>query len=370
LFTLSGGRIFNNSSERGGGVFNETDANFTMTAGEIFNNTASQWGGGVSAAGILTMTGGVIYGNSAPHGGGIFARNTVSITDGIIRNNTATLEGGGIYMHDLNQLTGTNVTFSNNIAEEAYWLQNVSDTVIYNPGIPITAGDLKALTAIPQVGYASLSASPAASTPFIYPYNNYDVNFVGVETPIVCPDTVSDDEGNKYVVVKLAGLCWTSNLKATKYAASMGGADIPFAKPYNNSIENAHIFGSLYTWNSAVGNLTGSILVQGICPDGWHIPSQAEWNLLNQFPAEDLKSFDYWIIPGGTNATKFDARPAGKYNGTADKFVDLYGATAYWSCNEVAGQTAIASVLSYYCNDIQNEITLKMDGLSVRCVMD
>jgi uncharacterized protein (TIGR02145 family) len=191
-----------------------------------------------------------------------------------------------------------------------------------------------------------------------------------------CPASIPDDEGNVYNVTKLAGLCWTENLKATKYAVNLGEGVIPFAKPYHSSLHSDtayhfDTFGLLYDWYSAMG-LPGSrsLPVQGICPQGWHIPSEEEWTLLNAFPAEELKSTEYWLTPG-TDTHGFDARPAGWFNSATQRFEDLYGFTGWWSTQENStAETAFSFTFTYYCDSITEEVKSKHDGLSVRCVMD
>jgi uncharacterized protein (TIGR02145 family) len=197
----------------------------------------------------------------------------------------------------------------------------------------------------------------------------------------VCPETIEDEEGNTYTVTPLAGLCWTSNLKSTQY---VGGAEIAWAKPYTSTVYpneeyNKTTFGLLYTWYSAVGVPEGSTElptpdefgnIQGICPDGWHVPSQEEWDRLNAFSATDLKSTTLWINPG-TNATGFNAFPAGWYNGTTKRFEDLYGYTGWWSSDNAPGnRDALHYYLNYYCDSLEEKDKPKGDGLSVRCVLD
>jgi len=176
-----------------------------------------------------------------------------------------------------------------------------------------------------------------------------------------CPENAVDIEGNEYMVTSLAELCWTSNIKST---LSPDGSSIPFARAYYHTlypdtVENKAIFGLLYTWESALN----------ACPAGWRLPTQDEWNLLSAYPAEDLKSEQYWLVPG-TNVTGFDARPAGKYSGELDKFVDLYGFTSYWASNSNPSLYANSLTFLYYCDYVEEKPILKSDGLSVRCVED
>jgi uncharacterized protein (TIGR02145 family) len=190
----------------------------------------------------------------------------------------------------------------------------------------------------------------------------------------VCPPEIPDEEGNIYNVTKLAGLCWTENLKTTLIPGT--GEAITFAKPYTcatcpEGLED--IFGLLYTWHSAVnGGLNGDTVVQGICPEFWHIPSQEEWSLLSAFDAKSLRSKDYWIDPPGPGSDDygFDARPAGWYNSAINRYDDLYGFTGWWSCDDTQNETVTGSIITYYCNTPELEIKKKTDGLSVRCVMD
>jgi uncharacterized protein (TIGR02145 family) len=191
-----------------------------------------------------------------------------------------------------------------------------------------------------------------------------------------CPDSVSDVEGNKYKVTHLAGYCWTSNLLTTLYD---DGSIIAFANPYYHYLYpdihfNKETFGLLYTWFSAVGvseDFSGGLydVVQGICPDGWHIPSQAALDLLKRYPASDLKSVNYWLIPG-FDTYGFDARPAGRYNGLIDRYENLYGYTGWWASDVNPGIIANYYTLAYYCVILENNFTKRADALSVRCIMD
>ena len=203
-----------------------------------------------------------------------------------------------------------------------------------------------------------------------------DTCYFNVFVERVCPLISSPDgDGNTYPVTEVAGLCWSSNLKTTTYT---NGEEIPFAKPYFSSIyddieTNTNIFGLLYTWYSAVGNGTvdQNGFLQGICPEGWHIPAQAEFNQLNIWVAKDLKSIDHWVKPG-TNLSGFDSRGAGKYLAATGEYIDLYGYTGYWASDAEEGALAPHISLTYYydnCDFKEGEIS-KDDGLSVRCVWD
>jgi uncharacterized protein (TIGR02145 family) len=210
-----------------------------------------------------------------------------------------------------------------------------------------------------------------------YYYGIPDTCEFTVYVVMACPKTVDDIELNTYTVTPLLGLCWTSNIASTLYSDEIS---IAFANPYYsmiypNTVANKNLFGLLYTWFSAVrlpegraGNSTG--FVQGICPEGWHVPLKSEWNLLEIYEVQMLRSEHHWIAPG-TNETDFTSLPAGMYKATMGRYVDLYAATGYWASEESINKAnAHYFMMNYYCNSTQILDIPKIDALSVRCVMD
>jgi uncharacterized protein (TIGR02145 family) len=187
-----------------------------------------------------------------------------------------------------------------------------------------------------------------------------------------CPPDTADGEGNRYNVTSLVGLCWTDNLRPTTYTCS--DEEIPFAKAYTcadcpDGLKE--IFGLLYDWYSAT-NAEGTD-PNCICPEGFRLPTRAEWNLLNRYATSQLRSEFYWLTPPapGTDDFGFDARPAGWYNGVLERFQDLYGFAGWWAIDDIPGtETATSFIINYYCSEIKEEVRKKTDGLSVRCVLD
>ncbi len=111
-------------------------------------------------------------------------------------------------------------------------------------------------------------------------------------------ETVTDIDLNVYQTVQIGDQIWMAeNLKTTRYA---DGSDIPLVEGsvewdaltatgkaycwYDNSTTNRDIYGGLYTWSAAMNGAASSEAnpsgVQGVCPDGWHLPSDAEWKEL------------------------------------------------------------------------------------------
>lgn len=109
-----------------------------------------------------------------------------------------------------------------------------------------------------------------------------------------------DYEGNSYSTVEIGNQIWTAeNIKSTKYSNgttlingnNAGNIENNFTAKYyfsyQNSENNSEIYGKLYTWaaamNGSVSTNENPSNVQGICPNGWHLPSEAEWDELRDY---------------------------------------------------------------------------------------
>ena len=221
----------------------------------------------------------------------------------------------------------------------------------------------------------------------------------------VIPNAVSDIDGNSYDAVQIGNQVWMAeNLRTTKYA---DGTTIPmgntwsYTEPYryapNNKTSNVASYGYLYNWpavmhgaSSSESNPSG---IQGICPDGWHVPSDAEWTELTNYMktqpaymasgnadhlAKALAATWGWSSSGETdapgndpttnNATGFSAPPAG---GCSGGFYYGFDASAYfWSATENNDSLACHRYLYYYRAYVGRANGDKYGGFSVRCVRD
>ena len=124
-------------------------------------------------------------------------------------------------------------------------------------------------------------------------------------------------DGQKYKICRIGNQFWMA--ENLNYKTPSG------SWYYNNdSLKYSKPCGRLYLWNTAMKNHSSSNLnpseIQGISPDGWHIPSQNEWIQLKNYlssqnmTGDDLKGkgTTYWPAPNsGTNNTLFNALPAG-----------------------------------------------------------
>ncbi len=204
--------------------------------------------------------------------------------------------------------------------------------------------------------------------------DNYDTDIASYPYSAALPDplVVTDYEGNDYNTVRVGCHCWTAeNLKSKKYA---DGEDVPNPMAYvsyehPDAAANAARYGYLYTWDDAVRaplDPDAEGYVQGVCPDGWRLPTAEEFDLLSAHSALDLMATTDWLTGGGTNATGFTALPAGKHTGY--RFENLLGEADFWSITSVSASMARCCSLIFGCNDVLQLEFDKKNGLSVRCL--
>ena len=198
-------------------------------------------------------------------------------------------------------------------------------------------------------------------------------------------------DGNQYVTVTIGSQVWMaenlayipavsapatgSDTEPHCYVYNYEGTDIAEAKATAKYIT----YGVLYNWPATMNGASSSEVnpsgVQGICPEGWHLPSHTEWIQLDDHLKHEsgkLKEAGttHWESPnlGATNEIGFTALPGG-YRLDYGAFYDigLYG--AWWSSTQLNTGYAWTWTLSY--NDGMRRIDYsKEGGLSVRCVQD
>ena len=222
-----------------------------------------------------------------------------------------------------------------------------------------------------------------------------------------CPQhpTVTDYDGNVYNTVQIGTQCWMKeNLKTSHYA---DGTYIPVADTISHSISyryfpegdssNVSTYGCLYNWAAVMNGYSASTAVpsnvQGVCPTGWHVPSAAEWIVMQDYVgaqndcqcghrsdliAKALSSTTAWesstiycspgYLPMYNNASGFSALPAGYYYGGG---YSVLGREAwFWSTDEVIENGAIYRNIHNDFANFQEVGISNYFGLSVRCLKD
>ncbi|MBM3913174.1 MAG: hypothetical protein FJ351_01880 [Sphingomonadales bacterium] len=211
--------------------------------------------------------------------------------------------------------------------------------------------------------------------------------------------TVSDVDNNTYNTVQIGTQCWTqSNLKVSKYR---NGDNIPTVLSnsywanttfgayaiYHNEPVNDGLYGKLYNHYAVTDS-------RGLCPTGWHVPSDAEWNILVKYldPNADtvcgncwqsstaggaLKSTAMQPTPGGwnspnlgaTNSSGFTALPGGlRFDNGVFNSMTNYG--YWWSSSVSSGSNAWSRDLDYDNSSIGRYSNIQAYGFSVRCCRD
>jgi uncharacterized protein (TIGR02145 family) len=194
------------------------------------------------------------------------------------------------------------------------------------------------------------------------------------ETP-----TVTDYDGNVYKTVRIGDQCWMAeNLRSRHYAdgESIGGYSV---NHYNDTV-----YGRLYNFPDVMYNDTMKALetgVQGICPDGWHIPSFYEWDKLffylgNNNAGAHLKQSgtEHWAEPNiADNLSGFNALPAGYRDNSNYDYPAIGEEANFWTCNGEPTEYHNASIIileNERSGVIQTVNNPNKYALSVRCIKD
>ncbi len=198
-----------------------------------------------------------------------------------------------------------------------------------------------------------------------------------------CPPTVTDDEGNVYNTVVIGEQCWMKeNLNIGEMIDSHEDmADNNKIEKYclENSESACNTYGGLYQWNELMCYQRDRNTSRGLCPEGWHVPSQVEWLVLinlyggieNAGGALKEQGTSHWNEPntGATNISGFTGLP-GAYRSSAGVFPFIREFGIFWSSTSENSTSAINYSL------LHNSISLGSDncdrdrGVSVRCIKD
>ena len=189
----------------------------------------------------------------------------------------------------------------------------------------------------------------------------------------------TDYDNNHYSIVQIGNQTWMAeNLKSKHYS---DGTPVSYYI-YDNDSANYLIYGSLYSWSNAMKGASGSNSnpsnVQGVCPDGWHLPSKSEWEQLSAFlgglttAGGKLKERGngHWVLPntGATDESGFCALPAGMHDFTG--IYQWFGDhCAFSSSTADLSQWEVTSIMLININPILTVGTFQpYDAVSVRCV--
>ncbi len=195
--------------------------------------------------------------------------------------------------------------------------------------------------------------------------------------------TVTDIDGNEYHTVKIGNQVWmVENLKVTKFNDgtpipnitdnnAWGALTTPGYCWYNDSISFKNTYGALYNWY--VVN-TGKI-----APQGWHVPSDAEWLTLETYlggvavAGIKMKEIgtNHWLSPNtnANNISGFTALPGGFRFSDGSSYI-LMGIIGIWWSTSLSMELPIAYYLNNNDSWLLTNTYLKTHGSSIRCIKD
>lgn len=260
---------------------------------------------------------------------------------------------------------------------------------------------------------ASITTTPAENTTYtVIGTNQYGCTGTASVTVTVIPQggqpcpgmaTITDYDNNIYNTVQIGNQCWMKeNLRTTSYSdgTPIGqGTDTSRTTAYwyypSGNSDNMSTLGLLYNWAAVMRGSASSSEnpsgVQGVCPTGWHLPSDAEWTELTDYVssqseyacngtsiyiAKALASTTGWNsfssnctignTPSDNNATGLGIVPAGYYSGNYNAATTAYCSSATeYNENYVYNRN-----IGFFSSTVNRGNLAKYTALSVRCIKD
>ncbi len=203
--------------------------------------------------------------------------------------------------------------------------------------------------------------------------------------PDVTYGSVTDIDGNNYKTIKLGTQTWMAeNLNVTTFndgtplsfireATLWKSLSTPGYSWYNyDSIS----YGGLYNWYVVNSSANGG---KNICPSGWHVPSDIEWETLIEYLGGSEvaggkikeKGSTHWFstTPAATNETGFTAIPAG-YRYYTGSYNSIRRYAYWWTSSESSSISAYCRNMNHGYNSVERTSSNKKTGFSVRCIKD
>ena len=202
-------------------------------------------------------------------------------------------------------------------------------------------------------------------------------------------DVCEDTDGNVYETVWIGEQLWMAeNLKVTHYnngdaithitnEEHWGSMDEGQYGVYDDEPTNANIYGNIYNW-AVIGD------IRGICPVGWHVPSDDEYTVLTDFLGGESVAggkmkeagLEHWnydsdqISLEATNESGFTGLPAGHRNTNSGDYIYMGFYGYFWSSTENGSDLAWRRYLFHYSSGVARDTFGKPNGFSIRCLRD
>jgi uncharacterized protein (TIGR02145 family) len=249
-----------------------------------------------------------------------------------------------------------------------------------------TPGDELLYIGYSDILHSGMLDSPATSETFIFQF----------ATNIPCPGTpIVTYEGQVYNTIQIFSQCWLKeNLNVGTMISgtqNMSNNSVIEKYCYNNELDSCTKYGGLYQWDEMM-QYTSQQGVQGICPSGWHLPTDEEWKILegavdSQYGIGDpewddiewylrgfdaglnLKSTSGWKDGGnGTDLFGFSGQPGG--DRVSGYFLDIGGYGNWWTSTGGDNSCAWFHYLDFSVPKAGMYFYYKYFGFNVRCLRD
>ena len=197
--------------------------------------------------------------------------------------------------------------------------------------------------------------------------------------------SITDIDGNIYDVVYIGTQIWMAdNLKTTKFRDGSAIPNVTESAPWialttpgycwylNDKTTYGDTYGALYNWFTVAD-------AKGLCPTGYHVPTDEDWTTLVTFAGGDAvaggklkeEGTTHWTTPntGATDNYDFKVLPAGRRSDEG-YFWYIGTGTRLWSSTQFDATYAWSRDMSYDVSAVARDFKTKTYGMSVRCVKD
>jgi uncharacterized protein (TIGR02145 family) len=193
------------------------------------------------------------------------------------------------------------------------------------------------------------------------------------------PTTFTDKrDGHVYRQIKIGNQVWMAeNLNYGKLVLNMQQSNntVPEKSYYKNDSVLGKKFGALYTWEEAVQYKNAAGITQGLCPDGWHLPSDSEWNTLCRHLDKSINDkTDGWqgetigIVLIDSLKHKFNVKFCG--NAVSHWWFYLNEMAYFWTATPHSNASARYKALAKQSNKIYSGYGDVQIGMNIRCIKD